>query len=104
MSTEANTTTTEVREPEPARLRRNRDERVLAGVCGGLARYFGLNPLIYRIGFIALAFVGGAGILLYAVAAVVIPVDGEEESIAEEFLRRHRDRPVLLVVLALLGL
>jgi phage shock protein PspC (stress-responsive transcriptional regulator) len=104
MSTEADTTTTEVPGAAPARLRRNRDDRLLAGVCGGLARYFGMNPIIYRIGFVALALVGGAGILLYAVAAVVIPVEGAEVSIAEEFLRRHRDRPVVLIVLALIAL
>jgi phage shock protein PspC (stress-responsive transcriptional regulator) len=104
MSTESDTTAAAVGESEPARLRRNRDDRYVAGVCGGLARYFGMNPAIYRIGFVALAVIGGTGILLYAVAALVIPVEGSEESIAEEFLRRHRDRPALLVGLALLGL
>jgi phage shock protein PspC (stress-responsive transcriptional regulator) len=89
---------------EPLRLQRNRDDRYLAGVCGGLARYFGLNPAIYRIGFVALSLLGGAGVLLYAVAAVVIPAEGSDESIAEEFLRRHRDRPLVLVGLAVLGL
>jgi phage shock protein PspC (stress-responsive transcriptional regulator) len=82
-------------------LRRPRDGRMLAGVSAGLAEYFGLRPAVYRIAFAALALVGGAGILLYVVAALVIPAEGADESIAEDFLRRHRDRPVLLIGLAI---
>jgi phage shock protein PspC (stress-responsive transcriptional regulator) len=76
---------------------------MVAGVAAGLAAYFGLRPAIYRIAFAALALVGGAGLLLYVVAALVIPAEGAEESIAEEFLRRHRDRPALLVGLGVAG-
>jgi phage shock protein PspC (stress-responsive transcriptional regulator) len=88
---------------EARELRRPRDGRMVAGVAAGLAAYFGLRPAIYRIAFAALALVGGAGILLYAVAALVIPAEGADESIAEEFLRRHRDRPALLVGLGVVG-
>jgi phage shock protein PspC (stress-responsive transcriptional regulator) len=87
----------------PRELRRPRDSRMLAGVAAGLAEYFGLRPAIYRIAFAALALVGGAGILLYVVAALVIPAEGADESIAEDFLRRHRDRPALLVGLGIIG-
>ena len=90
-------------EPAARELRRPRDGRMLAGVSAGLAQYFGLRPAIYRIAFAALALVGGAGILLYVVAALVIPGEGSDESIAEEFLRRHRDRPALLVGLGIAG-
>jgi phage shock protein PspC (stress-responsive transcriptional regulator) len=90
-------------EAAPRELRRPRDNRMLAGVAGGLAEYFGMRPAIYRIAFAALALVGGAGILLYVVAALVIPAEGAEESIAEDFLRRHRDRPALLVGLGIVG-
>jgi phage shock protein PspC (stress-responsive transcriptional regulator) len=90
--------------PDEARqLRRPRDGRMVAGVAAGLAAYFGLRPAIYRIAFAALALVGGAGILLYAVSALVIPAEGAEESIAEEFLRRHRDQPGLLVGLGVVA-
>jgi phage shock protein PspC (stress-responsive transcriptional regulator) len=84
-------------------LHRPRDNRMVAGVAAGLAEYFGLRPAVYRIAFAALALVGGAGILLYVVAALVIPAEGADESIAEEFLRRHRDRPGLLVGLGIAG-
>jgi phage shock protein PspC (stress-responsive transcriptional regulator) len=90
-------------EAAPRELRRPRDNRMLAGVAAGLAEYFGMRPAIYRIAFAALALVGGAGILLYVVAALVIPAEGAQESIAEDFLRRHRDRPALLVGLGIVG-
>jgi phage shock protein PspC (stress-responsive transcriptional regulator) len=86
---------------QPRLLERSRDDRVLAGVAGGLGRYFDLPPLFFRLGFAVLTLVGGAGILLYAVAALVIPDEGRREAVATEALRRHRDRPWLLVGVAL---
>jgi len=62
----------------PRRLYRSRDERVIGGVCGGLAEYFGIDPLIIRIVAIALVFAGGAGFLAYLAAWLLVPsVDGE---------------------------
>jgi phage shock protein PspC (stress-responsive transcriptional regulator) len=86
------------------RLHRSRSNRVFAGVCGGLADYFGLHHGVYRVAFIALAFVGGAGILLYIAAALVIPDEGEQDSVLAHALREHRERPWLVVGVALLGL
>ena len=42
-------------------LRRPRDDRVLAGVCSGIARYFGLDPIIVRLAFVILTVAGGGG-------------------------------------------
>jgi len=59
------------------RLSRSRTDRMLAGVCGGLAEYFGIDPTIVRVVF-AVATVMTAllpGILLYAVMALVMPAD-----------------------------
>ncbi len=88
---------------EPRRLSRARDRRWLGGVCSGLGRYFDLNPMIYRIGFIALALAGGTGILLYVAAWLVMPDEGVEDSIAAEAIKSHRERPWLLVGVGLLG-
>ena len=88
---------------EPRRLTRARDGRWLGGVCAGLGRYFDLNPMIYRIGFAALSLAGGTGILLYVAAWLVMPDDGEEDSIAADAIKNHRDRPWLLVGVALLA-
>ena len=52
---------------------RSRDGAIVAGVCARLGRRWGIDPLLLRIAFIALAFAGGGGILVYGVLAVVLP-------------------------------
>ena len=58
---------------ETKRLYRSINDRQIAGVCGGLAEYFEVDPTIVRLVFVALALVGGPGILLYIIMAIVIP-------------------------------
>lgn len=58
---------------EPGRLFRSRDDRVIAGVCGGLGRHLGIDPVLIRIAAVVLVFAGGAGILLYAIGWIAIP-------------------------------
>ena len=89
---------------EPRRLTRSRESRWLGGVCAGLGRYFDLSPTVYRIAFAALALAGGTGVLLYVAAWLVIPDEGTEDSIAAQSLKEHRERPWLLVGVALLAL
>jgi phage shock protein PspC (stress-responsive transcriptional regulator) len=84
-------------------LTRPREDRWLGGVCVGLGRYFELSPSIYRIAFGVLALAGGTGILLYLAAWLVIPEEGEADSIAAAELRKHRDHPKRLLVLAFVG-
>jgi phage shock protein PspC (stress-responsive transcriptional regulator) len=91
-------------EPIVKRLERSRSERMVAGVCGGLARYFDIHPAFYRVGFVVLTLLGGAGILIYAAAALVIPDEGREDSIASDVLRNRRERPWPLIGLGLVGL
>jgi phage shock protein PspC (stress-responsive transcriptional regulator) len=55
------------------RLMRSRRDRVLGGVCGGLGEYFDVDPIIFRIGAVALLLVGGASVLLYLAAWVLVP-------------------------------
>jgi phage shock protein PspC (stress-responsive transcriptional regulator) len=94
---------TTVEQPAAKRLERSRSDRMLAGVCGGLARYFDIHPAFYRVGFVVLTLIGGAGILIYLAAALVIPDEGEEDSIASAALRERRDRPGPLIGLALIA-
>jgi phage shock protein PspC (stress-responsive transcriptional regulator) len=77
---------------------------MIAGVSGGLGRYFDVNPVLYRVGFVVLTFLGGAGLLIYAACALVIPNEGEKESIASDVLRNHRQRPFALIGLVLAAL
>jgi phage shock protein PspC (stress-responsive transcriptional regulator) len=103
-NTMSTTETTETPAAPTKELHRSRDDRILAGVAGGLGRYFDIAPTFFRVGFAVLTLVGGAGILLYVAAALVIPNEGEKDSIASEALRRHRERPWLLVGVALVGI
>ena len=65
-------------ERQVARLRRSKSERVIAGVCGGLGRYFGVDPVWFRLVFIILAIGGGAGVLFYVIAWIAIPEEGAD--------------------------
>lgn len=60
-------------------LRRGTD-RVIAGVCSGLGRYLGIDPVLLRIAFVILALAGGGGVVLYIVGWILIPEEkpGEE--------------------------
>src|SRR5919198_1853515 len=62
----------------PRRLYRSRGDRVIGGVCAGIARYFNIDPLIVRIAAVALVFVGGAGVVAYVAALLLIPNEGED--------------------------
>jgi signal transduction histidine kinase len=58
--------------PAPV-LRRDPRHRVLGGVCAGLARHLGVDPLIVRVAFVAAAFAGGAGVVAYVLAWILLP-------------------------------
>ncbi len=90
--------------PTIKRLERSRSDRMLAGVCGGLASYFEIHPAFYRVGFVVLTLLGGAGILIYVAAALVMPDEGKPDSVASAALRDRRDRPWPLIGLALLAM
>jgi phage shock protein C len=60
-------------------LRRSRRDRMLGGVCGGIARYLDVDPVLLRVAALALALSGGLGVLAYIVAWVVIPEADEDE-------------------------
>lgn len=55
------------------RLYRSRTQRMLAGVCGGVAEYFNVDPTLIRLLWVIFCFVGGSGILAYIIAAIIIP-------------------------------
>ncbi len=62
------------------KLYRSRNDKMIAGVCAGLADYFGIDPTIVRIIFIILVFAGLGGILVYAILWIITP---EEPKITE---------------------
>jgi phage shock protein C len=72
------------------RLHRGVRGRMVAGVASGLADYFDVDPTIVRVGFVALAFVGGLAVPLYLAAWLLIPDEETDLSVAEELLARER--------------
>ncbi|HEY2957964.1 MAG TPA: PspC domain-containing protein [Actinomycetota bacterium] len=55
------------------KLYRSRTDRKIAGVCGGLASYFNVDPTLIRVLFVVLAVVGGSGIILYLALWLIVP-------------------------------
>jgi phage shock protein C len=64
-------------EPPPVhsrgRLVRTRDDRVIAGVCGGVGRYLGIDPVLVRVAAVLLVLLAGTGLLAYVIAWIVMP-------------------------------
>jgi phage shock protein PspC (stress-responsive transcriptional regulator) len=76
--------------PPRRRLTRSREDRVIGGVCGGFARYFNIDPVFTRIAAVALAFVGGAGLLLYLAALLLMPSEEGGAAVAPSGEGRNR--------------
>jgi phage shock protein C len=55
------------------RLYKSTENKMLCGVCGGIAEYFNLDPTLIRLGWALLTCVGGSGIWAYIIAAIIIP-------------------------------
>jgi phage shock protein PspC (stress-responsive transcriptional regulator) len=78
--------------PPQRRLFRRRDDRVLAGVASGLGSYLSLDPLLVRIGFVALTFLGGVGIALYVAGWLLIPEPDGTAVIDHSSIQRLQQR------------
>jgi len=78
-------------QPEPRQLRRSGDDKMLAGVAGGIARYLNADVTLIRI-IAALALFTGAGVALYVAAWLLIPADGEDQPVAAALAAGCRDR------------
>lgn len=79
-------------QPEALRLRRSTDDKMLAGVAGGIARYLNVDAMLVRVGVVALTLLTGVGAALYIAAWLLIPADGEDQSVAAAWLAARRDR------------
>ncbi|WP_433141884.1 PspC domain-containing protein [Actinomadura nitritigenes] len=87
---------------ERRRLARSPERRVLVGVCTGLGRYTGIDPVVFRVGFGLLVLAHGQGVFLYIVAALLMPSSPGESSPAERLFRRWFDAPAVLSALGAL--
>ncbi|MGW8530108.1 MULTISPECIES: PspC domain-containing protein [Nocardiopsidaceae] len=82
-------------------IRKGDEDRVLAGVCAGLGRYTGVDPVVWRTGFVLTAFAGGAGLLLYTGAWMLMRGPEGGPATFEQMLNRSfpsRAVPKLLAV------
>jgi len=61
---------------ETRRMFRSKSDRMIAGVCGGLGKYFNVDVMLVRLVFLLLLILGGSGFLLYLVLAVIMPEEG----------------------------
>jgi phage shock protein PspC (stress-responsive transcriptional regulator) len=90
------------------RLVRLDDEKMIAGVASGIGRYFGLDPFVVRLVFVASSFLGGAGLVVYVVAALILPreshgVVSEQPTHGSELVRWfQRQRMLVKVVVVML--
>lgn len=72
-------------------LIRPRGGRMIAGVCAGIGQFFGIDANIVRIVFaLVTVFSGGTAVLVYLVAWVIVPEEGESGSIAENYLNKKK--------------
>ncbi|HLK02544.1 MAG TPA: PspC domain-containing protein [Streptosporangiaceae bacterium] len=79
-------------QPRARQLRRSADDKMLAGVAGGIARYLNADVTLVRVIIAALALFTGAGVTLYVAAWLLIPEDGENQSVAGAWIAGRRDR------------
>lgn len=84
------------------RLTRATDDKVLGGLSAGLGRYFGVDPVVFRIAFVVLTLAGGSGVLLYLVGWLMIPDDAGGNALKRFGGERHQK--LVAAVLAGVGL
>ncbi|HTY60311.1 MAG TPA: PspC domain-containing protein [Bacteroidota bacterium] len=87
-------------EDETRRMYKSRADRMLDGVCGGVAEFFGLDSTLVRLAWVLLILVGGMGILLYIVAMIIMPANRAETSAPPVAVRERNSKfwGILLVV------
>ncbi len=91
-------------ETEPKRLYRSNRDRMVSGVCGGVAEYFNIDPAIVRIVWVVSCFTGGIGIILYLAALVIVPLNPEQSEIKKKESGRDSKAFIgaLLIVLGII--
>jgi phage shock protein PspC (stress-responsive transcriptional regulator) len=80
--------------PGRGRLVRNADDKIIAGVCSGLANYFHIDPVIMRIVFVVLLFTGGSGFLVYLILWIAVPSQSIQSNITKRLYRSADDKVI----------
>jgi len=72
---------------EVRKLYRSSTDRIISGVCGGLAEHFEIDPTLVRVIFIVLALMSGVGVIIYLALALLVPSEGKEEKTPKETIK-----------------
>jgi phage shock protein C len=76
---------------EPKKLYRSRSDKMIAGVCGGLGQYLGIDPTLIRLAFVLLLLFGiGSGLLAYIVMMLIMPLEQEDVTAPVESVSANR--------------
>jgi len=86
--------------PTGPRLTRSTDDKIVSGLCGGLGRHFGVDPVMFRIAFVVLALAGGSGVVLYLVGWLLVPDDRSGATILDRARHGHSSQVLAAVLLA----
>ncbi len=70
-------------------LHRSSKNTVIAGVCGGLGEYFDIDPVLFRLLFVAVTLLGGSGVLIYIILWLVIPEDTSKAKDTDDTLKEN---------------
>jgi phage shock protein PspC (stress-responsive transcriptional regulator) len=90
---EENTNTNASTDTKPRELRRTRQGRMIAGVCSGAAEYLGVDANILRLVLAGLTIIsGGAGAAIYVAAWLLIPEEGESDSIVQGLINKQEQK------------
>lgn len=73
------------------RLYRSESDKVIAGVCGGIGKYFGIDPTIVRVLFVLVALAGGAGVLAYLILMIIMPSEHSSEMPPKETIKQNAE-------------
>ncbi len=73
------------------KLYRSEDDRMIAGVCGGLAEYFNIDSSIVRLIFVLIVLYGGSGILVYLIFWIVLPVKSSVDLSSNEIIEENKE-------------
>lgn len=75
--------------PKKTKLYRSESDRMIAGVCGGIATYFGVESSIVRLIFIAIILLGGSGVIAYLVLWLVLPGESDTSNEMEDIVKKN---------------
>lgn len=73
----------------PKKLFRSQKDYVIAGICGGLGKYFDVDPILFRLGFIIACFAGLAGLIIYLILWILIPLEKSVLKKEEDVIREN---------------